>query len=109
MKTWQFELAAVATILVTVTSITATRVVDWIALAAVLVSFCHGQVSDRLAAEQSRAIAPSVECHALAGRYWFAKEALWLTYFLIQRSYAAVVGAVIFAAYPAWRTWWRKP
>jgi hypothetical protein len=35
------------------------------------------------------------------------KEVLWIAFFVLQGSYAAVVGAALFALYPAWRRAWR--
>lgn len=107
-RTWQVELAVVATVLVVVTAATATRSVDWVACLAVLASFCHGQVAERMAEAQGSLPTPTVHCYRVASFYWVAKECLWLTFFVLVGSYAAVGGCVLFAAYPVWRRWYRR-
>lgn len=108
LRTWHVELAVVATLLFIVTAITGSRPIDWLSVLAVLYTFQHCQVTSRMAEAQAKMGAPSVECHRRATLYWVAKEFLWIAYFVIQRSWAAVAGAVVFAAYPAWRRYWRS-
>jgi len=106
IRTWHVELAVVGAVLAAITVSTGSRLVDWLACVAVLASFCHGQVSDRLAEAQATAVAP-VHCHRWSGRYWLLKESAWIGYFSLQGSWAGVAGAAIFAAYPGWRRWRR--
>lgn len=107
IRTWHVEAAFVVVALTMLTEFTHPRPVDWLALFAVIYTFNHCQVTSRMAEAQADSPEPSVECHRAAAVYWIVKECLWIVYFGIQRSWAAVGGAVIFAAYPAWRRWWR--
>ncbi len=109
IRTWMLERAFVATVLLTVTVLTGQRgLVDWLACAAVLCSFAHGQISDRMAESQAASEIADVHCFRQAARYWLAKELLWVAYFTATHAYAAIVGCVVFAAYPSWRKWWRS-
>jgi hypothetical protein len=108
IRTWHVEAAGVAVVLATVTLATGARAVEWIGSLAVLASFMHGQVADRLAEREAARSSPDVHCHRWAGRYFAAKEALWLVYFVVHRSYAALAGVALFLAYPLWRRWWRS-
>lgn len=111
--TWAFERAAVGIALASTVALTAG---DWrqgIAAAAVLASFAHAQVSDRLAeAEAARerigATPIRVHCHRLALRWLVAKELLWLAFFVSIASWASLVGVAAFLGYPLWRRWYRK-
>lgn len=107
-RTWQLEAIVVATTLAAVAIATGGRAVEWIGGAAVLLSFMHGQVADRLAEREAARATPDVACHRLAARYFVGKEALWLAYFALHRSYAALVGVGLFLAYPVWRRVWRR-
>jgi len=117
VKTWQFELAAVAAVLSGVVIATGAAPVEWLGAAAVTLTFAHAQVADRLAEnEQERqsyvrdevAQRYSVSCHAWATRYLVTKECLWLVYFVLHHSWSALAGVGLFLAYPVWRKWWRK-
>jgi len=116
MKTWQGEMLAVAVVLSTVVVITHGGWLELVGAGAVLLSFAHAQVADRLAeAEHDRqAMSPpgvvrdSVECHRWATRYLVGKESLWLLYFVVHRSWSALAGVGLFLAYPAWRRFWRS-
>lgn len=108
LRTYYFEVGFVAAVVGATTALTATRAVDWVAAAAVLGTFKHAQIADRLAEAQGALAAPAVECYRLAAWYWALKESLWFTFFLIQGSYAAVAGAIVFALYPVWRRAWRR-
>lgn len=114
MRTWMFELAAVAGLLVTVALLRG----GWIELlgaTAVTLSFAHAQVSDRLAEAEAerrayvRGIADSiaVDCHRWSTRYLVAKECCWLVYFLALGAWSALAGVGLFLVYPLWRRWWR--
>lgn len=82
--------------------------IEMIGAGAVLASFAHGQVSNRLAEREAARTVPDVHCHAWAGRYFLLKELLWLVYFVAKGAWSALVGCVVFLAYPLWRTWWRR-
>jgi hypothetical protein len=124
IRTWQVELAVVAAVLLAVFLATRGGAVEAVGSLAVLASFAHGQVADRMA-EHARltdelacgvcenAGIPRVAARALAHcwrwstRYFVAKELLWLVYFVAHRSWSALVGVGVFLAYPLWRKWWR--
>lgn len=107
-RTWQFEAVVAVFVVASTTFLTATRTIDWIACAAVIATFRHGQIADRMVEAQRALPIPTVHCYRIAVRYWVLKEALWIVFFAIQGSYAAIVGAVLFAFYPAWRRFWRS-
>jgi hypothetical protein len=106
--TWQIEAAVVGLVLATTAILTGNELKEWIGAFAVLFSFMHGQVSDRLAAAQEQMEKPNVECWRWAQRYFMAKEALWFVYFLMSQTYAALAGVVIFLIYPFWRKAYTK-
>lgn len=117
MRTWQAELAVVATVLAGVVIASGGGGLEWIGAGAVTLSFAHAQVADRLAeAERERRAYVrmegldelGVDCHRWATRYLLGKEALWLAYFALHRSWSALAGVGLFLAYPAWRRWWRR-
>lgn len=107
LRTWHLELLVAAAVVIGTTAATATRLVDWLACAAVIASFCHGQVAERMAEAQGELARPTVDCYRVANFYWIFKECLWLSYFIADGVYAAVCGCVLFASYPAWRRFWR--
>jgi hypothetical protein len=119
IRTWQLELTAVAAILVAVALGAGGGPIELIGAGAVMLSFAHAQVADRLAeAERERRAyvtfsdgdddVNAVACHRWATRYLVGKEALWLAYFVAHRSWAALAGVGLFLAYPLWRRWWRE-
>lgn len=107
MRTWPFELGFVATVLGAVVLATGAPAIEWVGSGAVLASFAHGQVADRLAEKDAARALPDVECHAWARRYFVSKEALWLVYFGAKGAWSALVGCAVFLAYPVWRSWWQ--
>lgn len=118
MRTWHFEQAAVAAVLLTVALASGGGAVELLGAGAVLLSFAHASVADRLAeAERERAAYAlfedgvterhAVACHRWAVRYLVGKEALWLAYFVWHHSWSALAGCGLFLAYPVWRRWWR--
>jgi hypothetical protein len=108
LRTWMIERAVVAAVLSTVTLATRGAWTSWLCVAAVTLSFAHGQVADRLAEREAARPVPAVACHAKAGRYFVMKEALWAAFFLTTAAYPALVGVALFLAYPVWRRWWRR-
>lgn len=116
MKTWQYEMFVVAVVLSAVVLITKGGYLEWIGAGAVLLSFGHAQVADRLAWAASftaESFSPDarryhVRCYAWATRYLVGKEALWLVYFVLHQSWSALAGVGLFLAYPFWRAWWRS-
>ena len=105
----------VAGVLSAVVLLTNNHPVEWVGAGAVLLSFGHAQVADRLAenmAFASRATGVggniSVDCFMWANRYLVGKEMLWLVYFIVHHSWSALAGVGLFIAYPFWRAWWRS-
>lgn len=137
MRTWTIEVVLVAGVLVGTLAATGrlAHQAEWVGALAVLLTFCHVQVADRLAeAERARAEAQAsearekiltpaeltkaeeavrhlghhVECHAWARRYLVSKELCWLVYFTLLGAYSALVGVGVFLAYPVWRAWYKR-
>lgn len=117
MKTWQAEMVVVAVVLGAVALATGGGWLEFVGAGAVLLSFGHAQVADRLAEAESERRAyvrfadegdHGVECHRCATRYLVGKESLWLAYFALHRSWSALAGVGLFLAYPLWRRWWRS-
>jgi hypothetical protein len=106
IRTWHLELAFAAFVLACVAAATGGWL-QWIAAAAVLGTFAHMQVGDRLQEREAAREQPTVECHALLARYLVAKEALWVAFFALSGSWTALAGVPLFLLYPFWRRWWR--
>lgn len=106
MKTWHAERAVVAAVLLGV-ALVGGHWQDFVGSAAVLLSFAHAQIADRLR-ERSETSSDPVHCSHLLDRYWVAKEALWALYFVSSQAWPALAGCVLFLAYPAWRRMWRR-
>lgn len=81
---------------------------ELIGAGAVLLSFGHAQVAERLAEREGAREQAAVECHRWALRYLVGKESLWLAYFVLHRSWSALAGVVLFLVYPVWRRAWRS-
>lgn len=82
--------------------------IEMIAALAVLLSFGHAQISDRMAEKQGELDHPTVECYRKMWFYFFGKEMCWLVYFFLSQSYSALVGVFVFLVYPIWRKLYRK-
>jgi len=106
LRTWQLESAVALAVLSLVAALGGNRAVEWLGVGAVWLSFMHGQVSDRMAESQARAVVPDVHCWRWARWYFAGKEVLWVAYFLAHRSYSALAGCALFLAYPLWRRWY---
>lgn len=107
MRTWHAETAFVALVLAGTALAAGGRPVDWISASAVLCSFGHASVSDRLVEREAARAVSEVECTRWAARYWIAKELLWVAAFVAMRSWPALVGCGLFLAFPAWRRFYR--
>ena len=108
MPTWRAEMTVVAAVLATVTTATHGDWRAWVAACAVLMSFGHAQVADRLAEREAHRERPVVECYRKAARYFIAKEILWFAFFVSTGAWAALAGVVLFMAYPPWRSFYRR-
>lgn len=125
MRTWKIELAIASAILLTVAVASGGGWLQLVGACAVILSFAHMQVADRLAESEGlrAAMCPSqsdaledlkqdlrrgeVHCHAWARRYLVGKELLWLVYFVALGAWAALAGVALFLLYPVWRGWYR--
>lgn len=109
MKTWYAETGIVAFILLAVLVFTHRLFsVELIAAAAVLLTFGHASVADRLAEREELRCTPEVECFRKMWYYFVGKEMLWLLYFFMIHAYSALVGVFVFLAYPVWRRLYRR-
>lgn len=101
--TWQIEAGVVAFVLLAVFVTTGAAWKELIGSAAVFVTFMHAQVADRMAEQQKQMTTPSVECWPWLQRYYVTKEVLWLVYFALSQTWAALAGVFVFLLYPLWR------
>lgn len=108
LKTWQGEVAVVATIMATTSYLTGGSLPAWLSAAAVTMSFAHGQVSDRMVEQEAVRPKPSVHCYRTSTHYFLLKEALWCLVFLSTHTYPALGGVFLFLLYPVWRKVWRR-
>lgn len=82
--------------------------VEIIAALAVLLTFGHAQIAERLAEKESLRNKPEVECYRKLCYYFAGKECLWFLYFFMSKSYSALIGVFIFLLYPVWRSIYRN-
>lgn len=108
MRTWHAEMLVVAVILTTTAFLSGARPEDFLAALAVLFSFGHASVGERLREREAARETPEVECHLWLDRYFCLKELAWATLFVTTGTWPALVGCAIFLAFPAWRRFWRK-
>lgn len=106
VRTWQLEIAAVAAVLLTVLLIVGGGWREAVGSAAVLATFAHAQVASRMAEAESARPEPDVHCWRWSLRYFVTKETCWFVYFAAARCWSALVGVVVFLAYPLWRSHW---
>jgi hypothetical protein len=111
-KTWVYEFLVVLVVLVVVALITKKGIIEWIGVLAVLITFGHTQIADRLHEREARRYkidkTAEVECYWKLNYYFYTKEILWFVYFVFLGAYSALVGVFLFLLYPLWRRWWRK-
>lgn len=100
VRTWTLEASAVALVLATVALLGGNRLLEWIGALAVLLTFMHAQITDRLAEREATRPQPEVPCFRWAQRYFLSKEVLWLLYFVLHHSWSAMAGVVLFFALP---------
>ncbi len=103
MRTWILESTIVAAILSAVVFIKPFQRSEFVCTAAVWVTFMHAQVAGRMQEKQSSMLKPDVHCYKWSARYFLIKEGLWIIFFIMIRSYAALLGAIVFFLYPFWR------
>ena len=108
LSCWQFEATFVAIILIVTAALSGGKVTDWMGAAAVLFTFMHGQISFDFEESQEHLEKPTVSCFKWSGRYFVAKELLWIATFIFLQAWPLLVGRFIFATYPKWRKWFRS-
>jgi hypothetical protein len=133
MKTWHFEMGFAAALLGGVALWRGTWL-DGLGALAVFLSFGHTTIAERMRERQQSITvrvaggtavqdgvifhlpyqevtlgsAHIVSCHRLLTRYLVGKEVAWVAFFLLTKSYPALVGCGLFLLYPVWRRYWRK-
>jgi hypothetical protein len=107
IKTWIWEVVVVAIFLIISLFFKSFEWSEIICSIAVLFTFMHGQVSDRMYEKQAEREKPDVYCYMYSQYYYLAKEIMWVAYFLAIQSYAALIGAIVFLLYPLWRKLYR--
>lgn len=107
LRTWHAEIAVVASVLAAI-AVWRGSWVEWICAAAVVASFGHAQVAERMREREAARAVPDVHCWRWLWGYFVAKEVLWVAFFTATGAYAALGGCAVFLAYPAWRKWWRR-
>lgn len=107
MKTWHGEMAVAGLALGSVAWWQG-RPADWLGALAVLLSFGHATVAERMRERQAIKQLVDVECHRMLTQYLIAKETAWVVFFTLSGSYPALMGCGIFILYPLWRKLWRR-
>ncbi len=109
LKTYHYENMVVMAVLVIPFFFADTiRSTEIIAALAVFLTFQHGVIADRMQERQAARETPDVECYWKSNLYFMGKEALWITFFFMTQSWAALMGAFVFFCYPFWRKSYRK-
>lgn len=107
MKTWKWEVLVIAVILCMVTLLFQNNRINWITTLAVIITFQHAQIGDRLQEGQKQLKNPDVKCYWKLNILFAFKEIVWISAFILMRNYAAIVGSILFALYPIWRKIYR--
>jgi hypothetical protein len=107
-RIWMIESFIVMVILAITMTINSFSNSELICSIAVWITFMHAQVADRMQEKQAAMIKPDVHCYKWLTRYFLIKESLWICFFIMTKSYAALTGAVVFFIYPFWRKLYKK-
>lgn len=108
MKTWHFENAVVASVLLAVWVATGHSPVELLGSVAVFFGFCCASITDRFTEREAARAKPTVSCYRLFWHFFIAKELCWTSYFVWKGAWSALVGCGVFALYPLWRKLWRS-
>ena len=108
MRTWHKEAIVVGAVLIVQLFFTRFALPEITASLAVFFTFLHAQVGDRMQERQATMEIPDVHCYWKLNWYFWIKEFLWISFFLMNGAYAALSGAIMFFIYPFWRKYWRK-
>jgi hypothetical protein len=108
LPTWAYEQALVALILFLTVKLTKGGYTEYLGSLAVLFTFSHASISNRLTEKEALRKVPEVSCYKWSLRYFIGKEILWFIYFIVHKSWAALVGVILFLIYPVWRSYYRR-
>ena len=107
LRTWHYELGVVALSISATTYFMHNDLINWLTTAAVIFTFQHAQIGDRLQEKQAILDKPTVECYKKLSKMFIIKEILWISAFILMANYAALVGSILFMIYPYWRKYYR--
>lgn len=107
IKTWQVEFSVVACV-VFLSAFLAGGGLHFLGAVAVLLTFGHVQIADRLKEAQEQLPTPEVECVWKLNWFLGGKEICWLLLFMLTEQWIAMLSVPLFLGYPFWRSWWRK-
>ncbi len=96
IKTWHIEITVIALVLAVINLLFANNLVNWITTVAILLSFNHGQIGDRLQEQQTVMTVKTVECYHKLNKLFGAKEIVWIVAFLLMKNYVAIAGSFLF-------------
>lgn len=108
LRTWMIEAAIVFVVIFMPFLFKKFQWSEFLASLAVMMTFKHAQISDRMQELQALMPKPDIHCYRWSNRYFFIKEILWISFFLKTKSYAALLGSFIFFLYPIWRKLYNK-
>jgi len=111
--TYHIEMWFVAFTLVWVALITNKWLIEWVWVLAVLLTFWHASVADRLEEKEEKIQEngnnkDGVRCWYTLKRYYYAKEICWSIYFILLWAWSAIIWVVLFLLYWPWRKMYRK-
>lgn len=112
--TYQVEYAFVVSVLVITVLVTGNgfNMWKWVEAAAVMLTFMHMKISQRMAEKEERAQTSGGKVRT--EYYWklepifMGKEILWVVTLAHLQAWAALVGTFLFLLYYPWRETWRK-
>ena len=112
IRTYVIEYAVIAIVLITVAIVSKKGWVEWLGVLAVFLTFGHASIAERLREREAlRHQARSdieVACYWKLPYYFYAKELVWLVYFILIGASSAIAGVVVFLIYTPWRSYYRK-
>src|ERR1700748_1321417 len=108
IKTWIVESAVVLALLLIPTLFTGFHWREMIGVLAVFFTFKQTQIADRMSEKNAKQATPDVHCYKWFYRHLIIKEVLWVSFFIMVKSWPALIGCAIFLLYPIWRKAYRK-
>lgn len=106
--TWVWERLVAGVVLFGVAGLTNWSLTGVVTAFAVLLTFAHVQIADRLQEAQATAARPSVECHRKLAPTLIAKESAWVLVWALSGLWPAMAGSALFLLYPLWRRAYRR-